>query len=80
MADETETEMEGLLGRVNARTVELSDEFRQFTRDIKAKIPEFDDRDAFEGWAIQKLSGLQITMEVFTEELHALRIVATNRH
>lgn len=65
-------QVESVLQSINQRSAELIDELRDYTQRVKQADPTNDDRSAFEGWTIQKISGLQITLEILTEEIRRL--------
>ena len=62
-----------MLTRINTRIAELANEVATYATAVQAKDPTIDDRIAFEGWAVQKLAGLQVAVESLAESLRQSR-------
>jgi hypothetical protein len=48
---------------VEKRSEILSGEFREHLRELLSKHPDWDEHRIFQGWAIQKIAGLQWAVE-----------------
>jgi predicted transposase YbfD/YdcC len=56
--------------RVDKKSEELINEFRAHLQEVQTKHPEFtDERKIFEGWAIQKIAGLQGSVSHLAEQI-----------
>ncbi len=58
--------------RVEQKSEELIREFRSHLERYQAKHPEADVRRVYEGWAIQKIAGLQVSVLELAEHLNIL--------
>ena len=57
------------LREVDAKSEELIQEFLQHCAEVQAKNPALtDQRKIFEGWVIQKIAGLQVTVLKIMEQ------------
>ena len=61
------------LKQIDARSHELIREFLEHKQQAKALHPEADDARVFEGWAIQKISGLQHSIMHLAAHLRKLQ-------
>jgi hypothetical protein len=61
-----------LIEAVNGRSAELMIEARQYIAGVRQVDPKCSERQAFEGWAIQKLAGLQLLVEMLNMQLGEL--------
>lgn len=57
---------------IDERSAELMIEARGYMADVCRDNPECTEREAFEGWAIQKLAGLQLLIEMLNAQIGAL--------
>jgi len=68
-----EDRIEDLIEQVNERARVLMYEFKDHVDEVQSAYPEATDaRKIFEGWAIQKLAGLQVLLEAQAVALGAL--------
>jgi len=60
--------------QAEARAEELISEFCEHIEECREAHPEqaLEKRDIFEGWAIQKIAGLQLCVEHMAEQLNGL--------
>lgn len=49
---------------VDERSHELIDEFQTHFGELVRENPKFEKREAFEGWALQKIASLQLAVEI----------------
>ena len=59
--------------QVDSQSNELIAEFRSHCEEVQKQRPEHtDNRIIFEGWAIQKIAGLQLSVFQLAERIHEL--------
>ena len=59
--------------QVDSQSNELIAEFRSHCEEFQKQHPEHrDNRIIFEGWAIQKIAGLQLSVFQLSERIHVL--------
>ena len=59
--------------KINAQSQEMIKDFQDYLAEVKGVHPEVNDRMIFEGWAIQKIAGLQVIIKELTEDNQRLR-------
>ncbi len=59
--------------KINAQSQEMIKDFQDHIAEVKEIHPEVNDRMIFEGWAIQKIAGLQVIVKELAEDNQRLR-------
>jgi len=62
--------------RVDNRSEKLTNEFNDILDEFKKNMPDAKNEIVFQGWAIQKIAGLQICIEILKDEIERLRLVS----
>ena len=64
---------EDIIAEIDAKSNELIDEFQEHVREVQEQHPDFTDTGRmYEGWAIQKIAGLQIMVMNLVERVAEL--------
>ena len=61
-----------MIEAIDGRSAELIGEARRYIASVRRTDPKCSERVAFEGWAIQKLAGLQLLVELLNMQLGKL--------
>ncbi len=65
--------------QIDAKSKDLIIEFSDHEKEVKAHVPDAEHGHIFEGWAIQKIAGLQVIVMKMTEDNERLRGLLQSR-
>ncbi|WP_103867431.1 hypothetical protein [Aquimarina sp. I32.4] len=68
-----ENDFNSLTDKIDTQAEEMIKDFKDHLSSVKEIHPKVDDRAIFEGWAIQKIAGLQVIIQELTKDNQRLR-------
>ncbi|KAA1242592.1 hypothetical protein [Aquimarina sp. RZ0] len=68
-----ENDFKNLTESIDAQSKEMIKDFQDHLAEVKEVHPEVNDRMIFEGWAIQKIAGLQVIIKELAKDNQRLR-------